>query len=317
MLSEVNLFKALPEGEVKVSELAKALKVRDNARILEVALRLQRKGCVRIRKPLFREHRILKIRSDCPRSKCKTIAVINLKGGVGKTITTVNLSACLAQAGHRTLIVDLDPQANATSVLGVEPKATVYGVLVGSVTVKDAVYNTKYPNLDLIPSELNLAGAEVELMGTEGVYRLKEVVDELKDTYRFIVVDCPPSLSLLSMNALAAADSIIVPVQCDQFALKSIEKLMETMKLLAEVNKKLYVEGILITSYEAGNELCVETAKSIRETYGDILYDTMINRDATLSEASSHGTPIIHYRADSDSAKSYTRLSEGVASDGK
>jgi Mrp family chromosome partitioning ATPase len=217
MLSEQSLLDSLPHREVKARDLARDMGVAQSA-LMDLARRLEKRKCVRIRKPLLRGYRILKT-ADKYDEKTKVVAVLNLKGGVGKTVTSINLAACLASLGHRTLLVDLDPQANATSCLQATGKTTVYGVLVGNRSPARAVHKTHYENLYIMPSEINLAGAEVEISGVDSAYRLWEALEHVKDDYRYVIIDCPPSLSVLSVNALAAADSVLVPIQCDGFAI--------------------------------------------------------------------------------------------------
>lgn len=305
---------ALPEGEVKVGEVARAVNS-SREHILEIAKRLQTRGCVTVRKPFLREHRIRKT-GVAYIEQTKTLSVLNLKGGVGKTVTAVNLAACLAELGHRTLLVDLDPQANATTALKVKGGVTVYSLMVGTKNPQGAVRRTKFKNLYAIPSEIGLAGAEVEIIGVDAVYRLWEVLEWVKDDYRYIIIDCPPSLSLLSVNALAASDSVLIPVQCDQFALDSLRKLMDTLKLMRRVNEELRVEGILLTMYDHASELSVSVAEGVQGEYGHLLYDTVVTREQVLGEAAGKGIPVIHYKPESDAAKSYLRLAQEVDSNG-
>jgi chromosome partitioning protein len=315
MLSEQKLLDALPAEEVKLGRLVVELGVSVDI-VLDAALRLQRKGCVRVRKPFLREHRILKLKAKYEEGT-RVFAVINLKGGVGKTITSLNLAACLADLGHKTLLVDLDPQANATSALNVKGKTTVYSLLVGTKQPQKAAHKTHFENLYIIPSELNLAGAEVEIIGIDAAYRLWEALEWLKDDYKYIIIDCPPSLSMLSINALAAADSMIVPVQCEEFAVESLDKLVETMTLMKKVNEDIHIRGILLTMYDSRNEHSVETASKVREKYGDLMFKTVIGRDSVFGEAAGKGIPLVHYRRGSDAAKAYVKLAEEVISGGR
>jgi chromosome partitioning protein len=243
--------------------------------------------------------------------------VMNLKGGVGKTVTSLNLAACLANMGHKTLLVDLDPQANATSGLNIKAKITVYSILVGTKAPAKAIHKTAYENLSIMPSEINLAGAEVEIRGIDASYRLWEALEWIKDDFRFIIIDCPPSLSVLTINALAACDSVIVPVQCDSFASESLDKLMEAVEMVRQVNEDLHVGGVLLTMYEPGNPLSVETAERVKGRYGGLMFNSIVRRETLLSESASKGVPIIHYMKDSEASKSYFGLAREVSSHGR
>lgn len=314
MLSEKRILDELPEREIKVSQVAKAVNSEPQL-VLEVLRRLERKGCVTLRKPFLREHRAYKT-GLAYKDESKVIAVLNLKGGVGKTITALNLAACLADLGNKTLLVDLDPQGNTTSTLKVKGKTTLYSVLVGNRNPEKAVHKTHYRNLHVIPSEIGLAGAEVEIVGVDAAYRLWEVLEWVKDEYRFIIIDCPPSLSMLSVNALTAADSVMVPVQCDQFAQQSLGKLLQAVAEVRSINERLHVGGVLLTMYDPKSHLSVMVAKSIEKKYGAMLYDTVIERDDLLGESVGFGVPIIHYSRESDAAQSYLELAAEVLGSG-
>jgi len=313
-LSEQRLLDALPWEEVKLGPLSKDVKA-DKKAVLEVCSRLEKKGFIRMRKPLFRDHRILKLKAKFEEGT-RVIAVMNLKGGVGKTVTSLNLAASLASLGHKTLLVDLDPQANASTCLNIRGKNTVYSLLVGTKVPSKTVHKTDYENLDVIPSELNLAGAEVEMTGVDSAYRLWEALEWIKDGYEYIVIDCPASLSILSINALTAADSIIVPVQCDAFALESLDMLMETVSLVRKVNEGLHIEGILLTMYDPMNEVAVETARNVRSVFGSFIYDAVVKREQALGEATYKGMPVIHYSKDCDASKAYMKLATEVMGSG-
>ena len=315
MFSEQKLLDALPGVEVKVSDAARKLNATPEV-VVEVALRLQKKGCVRIRKPFLRERRILKLK---PRYEegTKVIAVMNLKGGVGKTVTALNLAACLAEMGHKTLIVDLDPQASATSALNIRAKVTVYGLLVGTRAPAKAVHKTAYDNLYIIPSELDLAGAETEVMGVDAAYRLWEALEWVKDDFKYVIIDCPPSLSMLSVNALTAANSVLVPVQCDHFALESLQKLMQTLELMKGINEDLHVEGILLTMYDPKCGISKQTAARVKAAYGSIIFDAVVGRDGAIGEAASRGIPLIYYDRECGAAKAYLELAKEVGRNGR
>jgi chromosome partitioning protein len=316
MLIEKTVFEALPPAEVKIGELARKLGVKDERRLKDVLMRLKRKGLVKIRKPFLSKERVLKVANEYPKQKCRVIAVISLKGGVGKTLTTVNLAACLAQLDKRTLIVDMDPQANATIMLKAREEPSVYGMLVKGLEAKAVIQKTAWGKLDIISSELNLVGAEVELMRPDGITQLKEALDCVRDDYDFILIDCQPSLSLLSINSLQAADSVIIPVQCDQFALQSLDKMSQTIGALSRLNPDLHIEGILISLYESDKMLCSRTISLVEEKYGEFMFETIIHKDETLSEAAEKGIPVITYKSDCEAAQSFMKIAQEVASNG-
>jgi len=314
-LSEQKLLDALPPREVKVSDLARQFNTTKDI-VLDVAHRLERKGCVKVRKPFLREARVLKT-SDRYVEATKVIAVMNLKGGVGKTVTSLNLAVALADAGFKTLLVDMDPQANATSALGVKAKTTVYSVLVGTRAPSKAVHRTGVENLSIMPSELALAGAEVEVVGVDAAYRMWEVLEWVKDDYKYVVIDCPPSVSMLSINALAASNSVLIPVQCGQFAMESLEKMMETVSVMRRINEDLHVEGILPTLYDSHDKLSCEVLEKVRGKYGALMFNAAVPRDPAVSEAAKTGGILIRQMPDSEAAKSYVKLTKEVASGGR
>ena len=244
----------------------------------------------------------------------KIIAVTNQKGGVGKTTTAVNLSACIAALGKRVLLVDIDPQGNATSGLGKagEGEHTVYDVLIGETSAKDATLDTGFGPLSLIPTAIELAGAEIELVGVENREQLlKDALAPVREDYDFLFIDCPPSLSLLTLNALTAADSVLIPIQCEYYALEGVGQLVNTVKLMRrKLNPGLAVEGILLTMFDGRTNLCAQVAQEVRTHFGDEAFDTAIPRNVRLSEAPSYGLPIHLYDARSSGAKAYQALAE-------
>ncbi len=247
----------------------------------------------------------------------KIITIANQKGGVGKTTTAINLASCLAIAEKNVLLVDIDPQANATSGLGVNPEeqaASSYEVLLSDVDVKDAVVKTNVPFLDILPSHIRLVGAEVELVEiTDREHRLKGQLSKLKNQYDFILIDCPPSLGLLTLNALSASDSVLIPIQCEYYALEGLSQLLNTIHLVQKnLNKTLTVEGVLLTMYDNRLNLCNQVASEVRSYFKEKVYKTVINRNVRLGEAPSFGKPIIMYDAVCIGSQNYISLAEEV-----
>ena len=247
----------------------------------------------------------------------KIIAVANQKGGVGKTTTAINLSACLGVLEYKTLLVDSDPQANATSGVGLDPyssKKGTYEVLNGTVDIKDAIISTNSPNLDLLPSSLDLIGAEIELVDAESrEYRLSMALNSIKEEYDFIVVDCAPSLGLVTLNALTASDSVMIPVQCEYFALEGLGKLLNTIKIVqGGLNEKLCVEGILLTMYDTRLRLANQVVEEVRVHFQDLVLNTVIHRNTRLAEAPSHGESIIIHDATCKGSVNYLNLAREV-----
>lgn len=247
----------------------------------------------------------------------KVIAIANQKGGVGKTTTAVNLSACLAKKGQRVLLIDCDPQGNSTSGVGVDKRRcekTVYDVLINGVEIKDAIIKTPYENLSVCPSNISLSGAEIELvseMGREA--KLKNAILSVKDEYDMVLIDAPPSLGLITINVLTAANSVIVPIQCEYYALEGVSQLMSTIKKVKQVmNPELEIEGILMTMFDSRTNLSIQVVEEVKEFFPRQVYKTIIPRNVRLSEAPSFWKPIIYYDISSKGAESYLDLADEV-----
>jgi len=240
----------------------------------------------------------------------KTVAIVNQKGGVGKTTTCVNLAAALTEAGKKILMVDFDPQANSTSGMGVDKTISkgVYNVLIEDVPTADALVHTKFG--DVLPSNKALAGAGIELIGMERrEFLLKEAIAQVKDSYDFVFIDCPPSLELLTLNALCAADTILVPVQGEYFALEGLSDLMNTVRIVRRsLNPRLELEGVLLTMFDGRTNLALQVAEEVKHYFPGKVYATVIPRNVRLSEAPSHGKPITSYDRSSRGAEAYTAL---------
>lgn len=250
----------------------------------------------------------------------RIIAIANQKGGVGKTTTTVNLGACLAESGKRVLVIDLDPQGNATSGLGFDKNAqdsTLYDALMNSTPLLQCIKPTELANLYLVSSNKDLAGAEVELVGeNRREHRLQSMVQEMHKAYDFILIDCPPSLSLLTVNGLVAADSVLITLQCEYYALEGLSELLQTVILVRDnLNPRLRLEGVLLTMYQRTN-LSKQVVDDVREHLGDKVYRTIIPRNVTLSEAPSFGKPVILYDRGSAGAQAYLLLADEVTARG-
>lgn len=252
----------------------------------------------------------------------RIIAIANQKGGVGKTTTAINLSATLAETGQKVLAVDFDPQGNETSGLGLEKEnleQTVYELLIGDCKLSDCLVKEVQPNLDVIPSNVNLAGAEIELLEMDDKEKiLRGFLRRIKKNYDFIIIDCPPSLSLLTINALVAADTVLVPIQCEYYALEGLNQVMKTIQLVKKgLNPKLEMEGVVFTMYDSRTNLSNEVVQSVRESLNENIYNTMIHRNVRLAEAPSYGMPITLYDTRSVGAEDYRMLAAEVIKRGE
>ncbi len=247
----------------------------------------------------------------------KVIAIANQKGGVGKTTTAVNLSACLAYKGKKVIIIDIDPQGNTTSGFGIDKtriEYSSYDVVINEIKLEKALVSTVVENLKLCPSNMQLAGAEVELVSAiSRETRLKEAIAEVKDKYDFILIDCPPSLGLLTINSLTAADTILVPIQCEYYALEGLSQLMNTVKLVQKhLNPALAVEGVVLTMFDPRTNLSLQVVEEVKKYFKNKVYRAIIPRNVRLSEAPSYGLPIIQYDIKSKGAESYLELADEV-----
>ena len=247
----------------------------------------------------------------------RIIAIANQKGGVGKTTTAINVASCIAEAGKKVLAIDLDPQGNMTSGLGVdknEVENTVYELMLDECSVQESIVESVVENLDIISSNVNLAGAEIELLGiNEKEYILKNAVDYIKDDYDFIIIDCPPSLNMLTVNAMTTANTILVPIQCEYYALEGLSQLMHTINLVQDrLNPKLKIEGLVFTMYDMRTNLSNQVVENVKENLDTKIYNTMIPRNIKLAEAPSYGLPINMYDTKSAGAESYRKLAKEI-----
>ena len=247
----------------------------------------------------------------------RIIAIANQKGGVGKTTTSINLSACLAEAGKKVLVVDIDPQGNATSGLGVEKnelKNTIYELFVGECELSDCLIENVLDNLSVLPSNVNLSGAEIDLIGIEKrEFLLKKYITPIRDNYDFIIIDCPPSLNILTVNAMTTADTVLVPIQCEYYALEGLSQLIHTINLVKQrLNPELEMEGVVFTMYDARTNLSLEVVENVKKNLKQNVYKTIIPRNIRLAEAPSHGLPINLYDSKSVGAENYRLLAQEV-----
>ena len=247
----------------------------------------------------------------------RIIAVANQKGGVGKTTTSINLAACLAEKGKKVLAVDMDPQGNLTSGLGVDKDSvekSIYELIIGEVDIKEVINKEVLENLDIIPTSIDLSAAEIELIGVDDKeYILRNAIDQVKDQYDFVIIDCPPSLSMLTLNAMTTADSVIVPIQCEYYALEGLSQLIHTVELVKDrLNSKLEIEGVVFTMYDARTNLSLQVVENVKDNLQQNIYKTIIPRNIRLAEAPSYGLPINKYDPKSTGAESYMRLADEV-----
>lgn len=252
----------------------------------------------------------------------RIIAVANQKGGVGKTTTAINLSSCLASLGKKVLAIDMDPQGNMTSGLGIdknEVEYTVYELILGQVGIENVICKDALENLDVLPTNINLSAAEIELIGVEEKeFIIRKEVDKVKKNYDFIVIDCPPSLSMLTINAMTTANSVLVPIQCEYYALEGLSQLIHTIDLVKErLNPELKIEGVVFTMYDARTNLSLQVVENVKDNLQQTIYKTIIPRNIRLAEAPSHGLPINLYDPKSSGAESYMLLAEEVINKGE
>ncbi|ADQ42042.1 cobyrinic acid ac-diamide synthase [Caldicellulosiruptor acetigenus I77R1B] len=245
----------------------------------------------------------------------RIVAIVNQKGGVGKTTTCVNLSAAISKIGKKVLAIDCDPQGNLTSGFGIDKKSlvrTTYDVLIGSCSAEEAIIKNKFENLSILPANVNLAGAEIELVSMIArEFRLKDAIEKIKVEYDYIFIDCPPSLGLLTLNALAAADSVIIPIQCEYYALEGLTQLSNTISLVRKhLNKALEIDGVVLTMFDSRTNLSLEVVEEVKRFFGQKVFLSLIPRNVRLSEAPSFGLPGIIYDPESKGAKAYIELAE-------
>lgn len=259
---------------------------------------------------------IISIDKEGKKNLGKAIAIFNQKGGVGKTTTNINLAACLAMKGKKVLILDIDPQGNTTSGMGILKKGlkrTAYEVLIDdNVEPEEAILSTGLKNLDIIPASVQLAGAEIELVQLEGrERRLKKAIDKIKDKYDYIFIDCPPSLGLLTINSLTAVDSVLIPIQCEFYALEGVSQLMSTIELVKKnLNKRLEIQGVILSMFDGRTNLSIQVVEEVKKYFRDKVYTTVIPRNVRLAEAPSYGLPITEYDPRSKGALAYMEFAE-------
>lgn len=252
----------------------------------------------------------------------RIIAIANQKGGVGKTTTAINLSACLAEKGQKVLAIDMDPQGNMSSGLGIDKNSvekTIYDMIIGEAEVEEVLQRETIENLDILPANVDLSAAEIELIGVEEKeYIVRNSIQKIRDNYDYVVIDCPPSLSMLTINAMTTADSVLVPIQCEYYALEGLSQLIHTVELVKErLNPILEIEGVVFTMYDARTNLSLQVVENVKDNLQQNIYKTIIPRNIRLAEAPSYGMPINQYDAKSAGADSYMRLADEVISRGE
>lgn len=262
----------------------------------------------------------------CPKERStkmgRIIAIANQKGGVGKTTTAINLSASLASLGKKVLAIDMDPQGNMSSGLGVdknEVEKTVYDLIIGNIGIEECIYEEVIENLDVLPSNIDLSAAEIELIGVDNKeYILRDEVNKVKEKYDFIIIDCPPALSMLTINAMTTSDSVLVPIQCEYYALEGLSQLIHTIELVQErLNPELEIEGVVFTMYDARTNLSLQVVENVKDNLNQNIYKTIIPRNVRLAEAPSYGMPINLYDPKSKGTESYLLLAEEVINTGE
>ena len=262
----------------------------------------------------------------CPKERStkmgRIIAIANQKGGVGKTTTAINLSASLASLGKKVLAIDMDPQGNMSSGLGVdknEVEKTVYDLIIGNIGIEECIYEEVIENLDVLPSNIDLSAAEIELIGVDNKeYILRDEVNKVKEKYDFIIIDCPPALSMLTINAMTTSDSVLVPIQCEYYALEGLSQLIHTIELVQErLNPELEIEGVVFTMYDARTNLSLQVVENVKDNLNQNIYKTIIPRNVRLAEAPSYGMPINLYDPKSKGTESYLLLAEEVFNKGE
>ena len=262
----------------------------------------------------------------CPKERStkmgRIIAIANQKGGVGKTTTEINLSASLASLGKKVLAIDMDPQGNMSSGLGVdknEVEKTVYDLIIGNIGIEECIYEEVIENLDVLPSNIDLSAAEIELIGVDNKeYILRDEVNKVKEKYDFIIIDCPPALSMLTINAMTTSDSVLVPIQCEYYALEGLSQLIHTIELVQErLNPELEIEGVVFTMYDARTNLSLQVVENVKDNLNQNIYKTIIPRNVRLAEAPSYGMPINLYDPKSKGTESYLLLAEEVINKGE
>lgn len=252
----------------------------------------------------------------------RIIAIANQKGGVGKTTTAINLSACLAEKGQKVLAIDMDPQGNMSSGLGLDKNSvekTIYDLIIDESEVEEVLQKNALENLDILPANVDLSAAEIELIGIdEKEYIVKKAIEKIKDAYDYVIIDCPPSLSMLTINAMTTADSVLVPIQCEYYALEGLSQLIHTVELVKErLNPVLEIEGVVFTMYDARTNLSLQVVENVKDNLQQNIYKTIIPRNIRLAEAPSYGMPINQYDAKSAGADSYRRLADEVMNRGQ